>query len=245
MTAMRRMRFTLIELLVVVAIISVLMSLLLPSLGKARDAARRIACAGNFKQIGVAFECYSSDFRGYCPPANAKFSFMQGSSYIQYDWTYCLWPYAVGPVEKRPCALYSKDFARTVFYCGTTPVKTDPSSVSSSPGSYWRYGMNWILNRTGVANSYEVPFPATNAKQPSRNALAGEVFEHDLCFPYTYYPSGGASGGAGLGLISHSCGTNFLMFDKHVEYRKYPKQVPPDLGSSSAEYHVFWDGYAN
>jgi len=61
--------FTLIELLVVVAIIALLISILLPSLNKARENARRSMCMANLHQLGIAFKQYFHDYNDILPEA--------------------------------------------------------------------------------------------------------------------------------------------------------------------------------
>ncbi len=66
---MKRRAFTLVELLVVIGIIALLISILLPSLAKARESANRIKCAANLRTFGQVAHLFANDHKGYFPAA--------------------------------------------------------------------------------------------------------------------------------------------------------------------------------
>jgi prepilin-type N-terminal cleavage/methylation domain-containing protein/prepilin-type processing-associated H-X9-DG protein len=75
----RRTGFTLIELLVVIAIIALLISILLPALGRARDSARTTTCLANQHSLGQAYVLYINDYKDALPGAETDRSTMPNS----------------------------------------------------------------------------------------------------------------------------------------------------------------------
>jgi len=103
----RRIGFTLIELLVVISIIALLIALLLPALGKARQATKQVLCLGNLHNIGLAMGMYADANNGLVPRATNR---------GRLRWYTAFMPYL-------PEGAGEDDFRRSqIFRCPSYPV---------------------------------------------------------------------------------------------------------------------------
>src|ERR1051325_11601548 len=85
----RQTGFTLVELLVVIGIIALLISILLPSLNRARETANRVKCSSNLRQIGQAMLLYSNDNKGNYPRTVQKSPIGGANSAETATWGTC------------------------------------------------------------------------------------------------------------------------------------------------------------
>ncbi len=86
-----RRAFTLIELLVVISIIALLIAILLPALGRARDLSKSLVCKSNLHSVGIGLATYANDYQDATPPRS------YGGNLARNNWFTRLFPYTQYP----------------------------------------------------------------------------------------------------------------------------------------------------
>ena len=136
MSSQKRKGFTLIELLVVIAIIAILIALLVPAVQKVREAAARLSCQNNMKQLGLGLHNYHDSFKKLPPPRFSSTCFTCAKS-----WVYYILPYMEQQNLKRLTdSDYKTASAQTlpIFLCPSDPLSnsTFSGTVGGASGTF-------------------------------------------------------------------------------------------------------------
>ncbi len=214
---MRRPAFTLIELLVVISILAVIISLLLPSLGQAREAARAAICKSRIRTMHLAIESYRLDNKEWYPVSS-----LTVDTYWQGDFTFMpqIDPYldvvkVNGSVQSAQLGIKSNPSKNFIMCPSSTFIPNMALTEARKhvyDGPNGRYGNYWMNARFGMdGSSFSYPPTKTVPGRPSTTIMLGEVSDS------TYARFGHVTGGIGDVKYYHAnASTHYLLADGQI-----------------------------
>ncbi len=165
---MSKKAFTLLELLVIIAILSLLMAVLLPALGSAREQGKSVMCLSNLKQLAIAAESYTSNNDGYYPIAYMYK--MNGSVFISYAWDFTtIRDSNAAEREVVPGLLWQGSTIEKVQQC---PAFRGAHNWLDDPYTGYNYNTSYIGHGSG--ETIVMPAKAIQVKRPGECALFGD-----------------------------------------------------------------------
>lgn len=191
---MRQHGFTLIELLVVVAIIAMLIAILLPSMAKARELARRSVCSSNQRQIAISIYAYGSSFRNQLPPA---FGNVNGSNRLPFNLTEEVWEFLRDRGRMTASVMWCPSYEVRFGFPGP-PTGNDlayAAPTTSFPAGY-RIGYLYLAHMREMSSS---TFPMEVSTSPT--TLSDRGMQHLLADINTSWQ---ANTLIGYGAMSHA-----------------------------------------
>jgi len=163
----RAAAFTLVELLIVIGIIALLIGILLPVLGRARETAKRVTCLSNLRQMVIAANAYAVDHNGAYPIAYYWAS--DESACYSYAWDLTTIFRPGQPNEVVPGLLWG--------YGGTTKIQQCPSFEGQAnwlTDPYTGYNYNTSFIGHGQFEAIVAPAKVTQIRNPSKTAIFGD-----------------------------------------------------------------------
>lgn len=220
--------FTLMELLVVIAIIALLMSILLPSLQRVREQAKRVVCASSLSQIGRLLEFYCGDNSGKYPEPYSGWYHYGGSTYLGVNQgLVALFPYVFN-AEGSDAKGSSSVERMNIFWCPSSKFKYDEFTWKST--AFATFGYNQYCGRTSQASEWGGKTRSELEHCPmNNNAKGGWLTFTDICYrgiPGTigvvsnHNKNGSMKIGASSMELNIPTGGNALHVDTHVEWYK-------------------------
>jgi prepilin-type N-terminal cleavage/methylation domain-containing protein/prepilin-type processing-associated H-X9-DG protein len=153
--------FTLIELLVVIAIIGVLIALLLPAVQKVREAANRMSCQNNLKQLGLALFNYHTTNRCF-PPGRVKVGTVDYHGWIAYTLSYLEQDNLARRINLNLPYADPSNIAAGLTHLSVLTCPSAPSNRDSTTGAMTDYSASAIYMSMALAATQNFAVPYAN-----------------------------------------------------------------------------------